>query len=58
MFLTIKGVSLGLGLRLGNSGSALGNVLHLDVTVPPDGSACAQNVQFLIETKEKSEIFR
>lgn len=44
---------VGLGLRLGNSRSALGNVLHLDVAVPLDGNSSIQNVQFLIETKRK-----
>lgn len=42
---------VGFGLRLGNSRSALGNVVHIDVAVPLDGAASIKNVQFLIETK-------
>jgi hypothetical protein len=41
---------VGLGLRLGNSRSALGNVLHLDVAFPLDGDDSIDSVQFLIET--------
>ena len=43
---------VGLGLRFGNSRSALGNVLHFDVAYPLDGDASARHVQFLIETKK------
>jgi hypothetical protein len=43
---------VGFGLRFGNSRSALGNVLHLDVAYPLDGDASARHVQFLIETKK------
>lgn len=43
---------LGFGLRFGNSRSALGNVLHVDVAYPLDGDASARHVQFLIETKK------
>src|ERR1044072_4865051 len=42
----------GFGLRLGNSRSALGNVLHIDVAYPLDGDASINNVQFLIETRK------
>ena len=41
---------VGLGLRLGNSRSALGNVLHVDVAFPLDGDPSIKKVQFLIET--------
>jgi hypothetical protein len=42
---------VGIGLRLGNGRSALGNVIHIDVAVPLDRDAVIDNVQFLIETK-------
>ncbi|MCS6947744.1 MAG: hypothetical protein NZM12_09030, partial [Steroidobacteraceae bacterium] len=42
---------VGVGLRFGNSRSALGNVLHLDVAMPIDGSADIKKLQFLIQTK-------
>ena len=42
---------VGFGLRLGNSRSALGNVLHVDVAVPLDGGSDIQNVQFLVSTQ-------
>jgi hypothetical protein len=42
---------VGFGLRFGNSRSALGNVLHVDVAYPLDGDSSARHVQFLIETK-------
>ena len=42
---------VGIGLRLGNSRSALGNVVHVDLAVPLDGDASIKNVQFVIETK-------
>jgi hypothetical protein len=43
---------VGFGLRLGNSRSALGNVLHLDVAFPLDGDPSIQGVQFLIQTRK------
>jgi hemolysin activation/secretion protein len=43
---------VGFGLRLGNSRSALGNVLHIDVAYPLDGDSSINNVQFLIETRK------
>jgi outer membrane protein assembly factor BamA len=43
---------VGFGLRLGNSRSALGNVLHIDVAFPLDGDSTIKNVQFLVETKK------
>ena len=42
---------VGVGLRLGNGRSALGNVIHIDLAVPLDRDASIDNVQFLIETK-------
>jgi Omp85 superfamily domain len=41
----------GFGLRLGNSRSALGNVVHVDLAFPLDGDSSIKNVQFVIETK-------
>ncbi len=43
---------VGFGLRLGNSRSALGNVLHIDVAFPLDGNETVHGVQFLVETKK------
>lgn len=43
---------VGFGLRLGNSRSALGNVLHIDVAYPLDGDSSINNVQFLVETRK------
>jgi len=43
---------VGFGLRLGNSRSALGNVLHLDLAFPLDGDSSIKNVQFLVETRK------
>ena len=42
---------LGFGLRLGNSRSALGNVIHLDFAFPLDGDADISKFQFLVQTK-------
>ncbi len=42
---------VGFGLRLGSSRSALGNVLHIDVAFPLDGSRNIDDVQFLVQTK-------
>ena len=43
---------VGFGLRLGNSRSAMGNVLHLDVAFPLDGDPSIKGVQFLVQTKK------
>jgi hypothetical protein len=43
----------GFGLRLGNSRSGLGNVIHVDVAFPFDGDPSIKNVQFLVETKRR-----
>ena len=42
---------VGLGLRLGTSRSALGNVIHIDVAFPLDGGRSIDSVQFLVQTK-------
>ena len=42
---------VGVGLRLGNSRSALGNVLHIDLAFPLNGGRSIKDVQFLVETK-------
>lgn len=42
---------VGVGLRLGNSRSALGNVLHIDLAFPLNADKSIKNVQLLIETK-------
>jgi outer membrane protein assembly factor BamA len=42
---------VGFGLRLGNTRSALGNVLHIDVAFPLDGDPSIKSVQFVVETK-------
>ena len=44
---------VGVGLRLGNSRSASGNVLHIDVARPLDGDGSISGVQFLVETKAR-----
>jgi hypothetical protein len=41
----------GFGLRIGNSRSGLGNVLHLDVAVPLVRQPGIDAVQFLVETR-------
>jgi hemolysin activation/secretion protein len=42
---------VGAGLRLGNSRSGFGSVIHLDVAVPLDRTADIDSVQFVVETK-------
>jgi len=41
----------GVGLRLGNSRSALGNVLHIDLAFPLQGDRSIKSMQIIIETK-------
>lgn len=41
---------VGFGLRLGNTRSALGNVLHLDIAFPLDRTPDIDSVQFLVKT--------
>ena len=42
---------IGIGLRLGASKTSLGNVLHIDLAFPLDGSGSIDDVQLLVETK-------
>lgn len=42
---------VGVGLRLGNSRSALGNVLHIDLALPLNGDASISSMQVIVETK-------
>jgi len=44
---------VGVGLRLGNSRSGLGNIIHIDLAFPLDGDSSIDDVQFLVETKER-----
>jgi hypothetical protein len=43
---------IGVGLRLGNNRSALGNVLHVDIAMPLNATGSIDKVQFLIKTHE------
>ncbi len=42
---------VGLGLRLGNTRSGLGNVLHIDLAFPLSGDRSIDGLQLLVETK-------
>lgn len=42
---------IGVGLRLGSTRSALGNVLHLDIAMPLDGDPSISSLQFLVHTE-------
>ncbi|MCU0759033.1 MAG: hypothetical protein MUF07_07520 [Steroidobacteraceae bacterium] len=42
---------VGIGLRLGNSRSGLGNVLHVDFAFPLNGDPSIDSLQVLVETK-------
>ena len=42
---------VGAGLRLGNSRSGLGRMIHIDIAYPLDGDNSISNVQFIIESK-------
>ena len=44
---------VGLGLRLGSSRAAFGNVVHIDLAFPLDGGDDIDSVQFVIETKDR-----
>lgn len=44
---------IGVGLRLGSSRSAVGNVLHVDVAFPLDGDRSIRHLQLLIEAKQR-----
>jgi outer membrane protein assembly factor BamA len=43
---------VGFGLRLGNTRSGLGNVLHIDLAFPLNNIAGIQKVQFLVQTMQ------
>lgn len=43
---------IGAGLRLGNTRSSMGRVIHIDVAYPLDGNNSISNVQFLVELKQ------
>jgi hypothetical protein len=43
---------VGIGLRLGSSRSAFGNVIHVDLAMPLDGGNNIDSVQLLIGTKK------
>ena len=42
----------GVGLRIGNARSGLGNVIHVDIAFPFDGDPSIDRVQLLVETKQ------
>jgi len=42
---------VGVGLRIGNSRSGLGNVLHVDLAVPLNRQPGIDSLQLLIETR-------
>jgi hypothetical protein len=42
---------VGVGLRFGSTRSALGNVVHVDLAFPLDGTGSIDDVQLLIQTK-------
>jgi hemolysin activation/secretion protein len=44
---------VGLGLRLGSSRSAFGNVVHIDLAFPLDGDKNIDSVQLIIETSQR-----
>jgi len=44
---------VGLGLRLGSSRSAFGNVVHIDLAFPLDGDQNIDSVQLIIETSQR-----
>ncbi len=44
---------VGVGLRLGSSRSAFGNVVHIDLAFPLDGDQNIDSVQLIIETSQR-----
>ncbi|HEX9207375.1 MAG TPA: hypothetical protein VF851_04005 [Steroidobacteraceae bacterium] len=44
---------IGLGLRLGSSRAAFGNVVHINLAFPLDGGNDIDSVQFIVETKDR-----
>ena len=45
--------NFGVGVRLGSSRSAFGNVIHIDLAFPLDGGNDVDSVQFVVETKAR-----
>ena len=43
---------VGVGLRLGNARSGLGNMIHIDLAYPLDSDGSIDNVQLLISTRQ------
>jgi len=43
---------VGFGLRIGNTRSGLGNVLHIDLAFPVSDIAGIKRVQFLVQTMQ------
>ena len=43
---------VGAGLRLGNTRSGLGRMLHIDIAYPLDGDDSISNVQFIVKLKQ------
>jgi outer membrane protein assembly factor BamA len=44
---------VGVGLRIGNTRSGLGNVIHVDLAFPLDGDQSISNMQLIVETKQQ-----
>jgi hemolysin activation/secretion protein len=44
---------IGIGLRIGNTRSGLGSVIHVDLAMPLDGDSSIDSVQLNVSTLEK-----
>lgn len=44
---------IGIGLRIGNTRSGLGNMIHIDLAMPLDGDSSIDKLQINVETKER-----
>jgi outer membrane protein assembly factor BamA len=44
---------IGIGLRIGNTRSGLGNMVHIDLAMPLDGDSSIDKLQITVETKER-----
>jgi len=44
---------VGIGLRLGNTRSSIGNVIHIDLAFPLDGPSSIDRVQLLLEARRE-----
>lgn len=44
---------IGIGLRIGNTRSGLGNIIHVDLAFPLDGDPSISKMQLLVETKQR-----